>query len=77
MMLSLRLELDFSQVDWGEAGNNTVNVIVPEIKVLSKELKKDSFKVYHEEESIFTNVTLEENNKALTKFRRYCVEGCN
>ena len=38
--------IDFSQVDWGEAGNNTVNVIVPEIKVLSKELKKDSFKVY-------------------------------
>lgn len=59
--------IDFSQVDWDEAENNTVNVIVPEVKVLSKELKKDSFKVYHEEESIFTNVTLEENNKALTK----------
>jgi len=48
--------IDFSQVDWGEAGNNTVNVIVPEIKVLSKELKKDSFKVYHEEESILTKL---------------------
>lgn len=59
--------IDFSQVDWDEAENNTVNVIVPEVKVLSKELKKDSFKVYHEEESIFTNVTLEENNKSLTK----------
>ncbi len=45
--------IDFSQVIGMQAENNTVNVIVPEVKVLSKELKKDSFKVYHEEESIF------------------------
>lgn len=65
--VNIKAGIDFSQVKQKNLGNNTICITLPKVKILSKELKKDSFKVYHEEESIFTNVTLEENNKLLTK----------
>ena len=65
--VNIKAGIDFSQVKQKNLGNNTICITLPKVKILSKELKKDSFKVYHEEESIFTNVTLEENNKSLTK----------
>ena len=36
---------------------------------MSNELDMDSFKVYHEEESIFSKITLEENNDAVKKMK--------
>lgn len=65
--VNIKAGIDFSQVKQKNLGNNTICITLPKVKILSKELKKDSFKVYHEEESIFTNVTLEENNKLLSK----------
>ena len=38
---------------------------MPKAKVLSCELDYESFKVYHEEESIFTNTSLKEMNEGL------------
>ena len=52
---------DFNEIEWKEK-NKTIEVKLPEAKVLSNELDMDSFKVYHEEESIFSKITLEENN---------------
>ena len=49
--------------------SKTVTIHLPEAEILSSELDEDSFKVYHESESIFTNVTLEENNKAVEKMK--------
>lgn len=46
-----------------------LKVKLPEAKVLSNELDMDSFKVYHEEESIFSKITLEENNDAVKKMK--------
>lgn len=40
-------------------------VRLPEAKILSSELKWDSFKLYHEDESIFKQIKMEENNEAL------------
>ena len=42
---------------------------LPEVRVLSNEIDLDSFQVYHEEESIFRPITLEENNEAMTRLR--------
>ena len=38
---------------------------LPEAKILSSELKWDSFKLYHEDESIVKQIKMEENNEAL------------
>ena len=46
-----------------------LKVKLPEAKVLSNELDMDSFKVYHEEESIFSKITQEENNDAVKKMK--------
>lgn len=59
---------DFNEIEWKEK-NKTIEVKLPEAKVLSNELDMDSFKVYHEEESVFSKITLEENNDALKKMK--------
>ena len=59
---------DFNEIEWKEK-NKTIVVKLPEAKVLSNELDMDSFKVYHEEESIFSKITLEENNDAVKKMK--------
>ena len=59
---------DFNEIEWKEK-NKTIEVKLPEAKVLSNELDMDSFKVYHEEESIFSKITLEENNDAVKKVK--------
>lgn len=59
---------DFNEIEWKEK-NKTIEVKLPEAKVLSNELDMDSFKIYHEEESIFSKITLEENNDAVKKMK--------
>ena len=44
--------IDFNKITWS-VKNKTITVKMPESKILSCELDMDSFKVYHEEESIF------------------------
>lgn len=48
-----------------DSENKIINVYLPEAKIISTELDLDSFKIYHEKESIFRPVTMEENNEAL------------
>ena len=47
---------DFKDIKWSEKGDK-IEVTLPEVKVLSNEIDLDSFKVYHEEESIFSPIT--------------------
>ena len=42
---------------------------MPNVKILSSQIDLDSFKVYHEEESIFNKITLSENNETLKKLQ--------
>ena len=42
---------------------------LPEVKVLSNEIDLDSFEVYLEDESIFQQITLEENNEAMAELK--------
>lgn len=55
---------DFSAITW-DVHDSTITVKLPEVKVLSCEVKEDSFKKYVEDESIFTPFTLDDNNNAM------------
>ena len=57
--------INFSEVDWEvKEKQKEVIVRIPEAKVLNNEIKHDSFEIYHESESLFNQITLEENNQA-------------
>lgn len=43
----------------------TISVTLPEPEVLTCELDTDSFQVYHESESVFRQITLDETNQAI------------
>lgn len=55
---------DFSAITW-DVHDTTITVKLPEVKVLSCEVKEDSFKKYVEDESIFTPFSLDDNNNAM------------
>ena len=55
---------DFSAITW-DVHDTTITVKLPEVKVLSCEVKEDSFKKYVEDVSIFTPFTLDDNNNAM------------
>nr|WP_288723285.1 DUF4230 domain-containing protein [uncultured Sellimonas sp.] len=59
---------DFEEIEWSK-NDKTIEVKLPEAKILSSEIDLDSFKVYHEQESIYNQIALEENNEALAKLK--------
>lgn len=64
--VEIKAGLDFGEIRWSvDEENAVIQVELPEARVLSRELDTDSFKLYHEEESIFRQITMEENNEAL------------
>ncbi len=54
---------NFKDISWN-VKDNVITVLLPEVKILSNEIIDGSFKVYHEQESIFRPISLSENNKA-------------
>lgn len=64
----IKAGMDFTAVTWSEQ-DGTIRVRLPEMKILSSALDLDSFKVYHEDESIFQQITLEENNAAMAQLQ--------
>lgn len=66
--VNVKAGIDFDQIDWS-VKDKTITVKVPKAKILSCEVNKDSFKVYHEQESIFTKITLKDNNEAMSKLK--------
>lgn len=57
---------DFGDIKWNKDDTaKTIEIKLPKAKILSSELKLDSFKVYHEAESVFNQIRMEENNDAL------------
>ncbi len=59
---------DFSSITW-DVQDTTITVKLPEVKILSNEVKEDSFKVYVEDQNIFTPYTLEDNNDAVKNLK--------
>ena len=67
--IQIKAGLDFEEIEW-EVNGSTIEVRLPETKILSSEIDLDSFKVYLEDESIYREITLEENNEALKSMRQ-------
>lgn len=49
-------------------------IIQIETKVLSSDIDIDSFKLYHEDESVFRQISMTENNEALKKMKQTAEE---
>ncbi|MBF7097797.1 DUF4230 domain-containing protein [Alkalibacter mobilis] len=60
---------DFEDIKWDE-NENRIEVTLPKAKILSNEIDLDSFKIYHEKESIFTKISMAENNEAIQKLKQ-------
>lgn len=68
--VNVKAGYNFEEVTYDvDKTNKEITVKLPECKVLSTEVDTDSFKVYHEQNSAFTSVSLEENNKALSEMQ--------
>lgn len=60
---------DFSQVKW-KVIDNKIEVEMPEPIIISNEIDLDSLVVYHEQESIFNQVSIAQNNQALQNLKK-------
>ena len=57
---------DFSDIRYTiDESNKIIHVQMPEAKILSSAIDPDSFMLYHDAESIFTPITVENYNEAL------------
>lgn len=70
----IKAGFDFEDIEWEENGTS-IEVKLPESKVLSSEIDLDSFKIYHEDESIFTQITMAENNEGMKDLKQKAEEG--
>lgn len=60
----IKAGFDFGEIEWNE-NDNIIEIKLPEGKILSSEIDLDSLKVYHEEESVFNQITITENNESM------------
>lgn len=62
--------IDFSKVKVDKHGKSKeIYVDIPKIEIFSVDVNYDSFQVYHEEESIFAPISLDEHNKAMKELK--------
>ena len=68
--VNIKAGLDFGDITW-DANNADKQIVVylPKTRVLSSELDTKSFKVYHEQDSVFTYITLDKRNKDLESLK--------
>lgn len=70
---TIKAGINFSDVKWqlGDTDDISHNIYVdiPEVKTLSADIDLDSFKVLHEENNIFSPITLTEHNDSLIQLR--------
>jgi len=69
----IKAGFDFKDIEWEENGTS-IEVKLPEPKVLSSEIDLDSFKIYHEDESIFTKIDMTENNEGMKDLKQQAEE---
>ena len=70
---TIKAGINFSDVKWqlGDTDDTSHNIYVdiPEVKTLSADIDLNSFKVLHEENNIFSPITLTEHNDSLIQLR--------
>lgn len=73
--VQIKAGYNFGDIRWElDEAHKTITVWLPEAKVLSNSIDPDSFKLYHENESVFRQITMEENNEALVRLRQEAEE---
>lgn len=71
--INIKAGFNFKDIEWNLDGK-TIEVKLPKVKVLSSEMDLDSFKIYHESESIFKKITLTDNNNAMSEMKKKAEE---
>lgn len=69
----IKAGFNFEDIEWDKNGTS-IEVKLPEAKVLSSEINWDSFKIYHENDSIFTEITMTEKNEAMKELNQKAEE---
>lgn len=69
----IKAGFDFEDIKWEENGTS-IEVKLAEVKVLSSEIDLESFKIYHEDESIFTKIPMTENNEGMKDLKQKAQE---
>ena len=54
----IKAGFNFEKIEW-KLNDHRIEVKLPETKILSSEINLDSFKLYHEDESIFRQITMD------------------
>ena len=72
--IAIKAGFDFEDIKWEENGTS-IEVTLPEPRVLSSEIDLNSFKIYHEDESIFTQITMTENNEVMKELKQKAEQG--
>ena len=68
--VAIKAGYDFSKIEWTvNRSTGKISVFLPEAIIISAEINPESFEVYHEKESAFNQINLEDNNEALIKLR--------
>ena len=68
--VAIKAGYDFSKIEWTvNRSTGKISVFLPEAIIISAEINPESLKVYHEKESAFNQIKLEENNEGLIKLR--------
>lgn len=69
--VEIKAGFDFSEIDWSlNEATSAIEVKLPEVRTLSKEIDLDSFQVYLEDESVFRQIRLEETNNAIAALQQ-------
>ena len=69
----IKAGFDFSDIEW-TVKDTTIEVKLPESKILSNEIDMNSIEIYQESESIFNQITMTENNEAIKNLQHTAEE---
>lgn len=67
--ITIKAGINFEKVKW-EIQDTTIKITLPEAEILSSEIDTQSFKVYHEDESIFRQISMEETNASMAELQK-------
>lgn len=71
----IKAGFDFAEIEpMIDEDNKIITIKMPAAKVLSNEIKDDSLEIYLEKESIFTPITLTENNEARIELKNKAIK---
>ena len=67
--VEIKAGFDFGEVEW-ILKDHCIEVKLPKAKVLNCEVDQESFKLYLEDESVFRQITMTENNEAMIELKQ-------